>query len=172
MVPLALAVQLTLFPQTGEAVNPSSSTLLSAVALGVAVVDSTAGSRPASTVPRKTASTSPRTDLKAALGLSLSRREARSAKALELNLDNRRAARAVSHGPEATRPIRMTMSPSRSAGLIRCLFVIPRPTANNAKPISSGASSQMAGAGGVTRREAPSGEGRTRRREGSDDTVA
>src|SRR5262245_28895752 len=90
LAPLALPLQLTLLPHTGDAVKPSSSTLLSAVALGVALMNSTAGSRPASTVPRKTASTSPRTDLNAALGLSLSRLAASSAEARELSLDSSR----------------------------------------------------------------------------------
>src|SRR6266702_4529973 len=87
-----LPVQLTVLPQIGAAVNPSSSTLLSALALGVAIVKLIAGSSPATTVPRNTASTSPLTDRKAAFGLSASRRAASSEDVPFMNLPSRRAA--------------------------------------------------------------------------------
>src|SRR5260221_656802 len=48
--PGAWPVQLTLLPQTGVATKASSSTLLIALALGVAVIDSMAGSSPAAAV--------------------------------------------------------------------------------------------------------------------------
>ena len=105
-----LPVQLTLLPQTGAAVNPSSRTLLSDLALGVAVIDSTTGSSPATMVPRKTARTSPLTERKAAFGLSPSRRAASSGDAPP-DLRSSRAAWAVSHGPATTRPIRMMSRP-------------------------------------------------------------
>src|SRR6266567_9085160 len=123
-----LPVQLTVLPQIGAAVNPSSSTLLSALALGVAIVKLTAGSSPATTVPRNTASTSPLTDLKAAFGLSASRRAASSEDVPFISLPSRRAACAVSQGPPATRPIRMMRRPGNAGAPIDFGVVSDNPT--------------------------------------------
>src|SRR6266702_204302 len=141
-------VQLTLLPQTGAARNPSSSTLLSAVALGVAVRESTAGRSPATTVPRNTASTSPLTDLNAAFGLSASRRAASKADAPCMNRANARAACAVSQGPPTTRPIRMTIRPGKAGALIEFADVSRRPTMNRTMPASSGTTRHAVGGDG------------------------
>src|SRR5215470_7936188 len=131
-------------------------------------IDSMAGSSPATIVPRNTASTSPLTDLKAALGLSASLRAASSDDVPDISLPNNRAACAVSQGPAITRPIRITSRPGRAGLPIDCLLVCASPTPNRAMPASSGTIRHALGGGGVTRRLTPSGEILTLRSESSD----
>ena len=73
-----LPVQFTLLPQTGRGGEPVEQDVAQRLGAGVAVIDLMAGSSPATTVPRNTASTSPLTDRNAAFGLSASRRAASS----------------------------------------------------------------------------------------------
>ena len=89
----------------------SSRTLFRAAAFGVASSDSTTGTSAPIIVPRNTASTSPRTARKAALGLSASRRAASSGDAPFSTRAHHRAVAAVSHGPAITRPIMTTSRP-------------------------------------------------------------
>ena len=89
----------------------SSSTWFRAIAFGVASSDSTVGISAPTIVPRNTASTSPRTARKAALGLSASRREASSGDAPFSTRAHHRAVTAVSHGPAITRPIMVSSRP-------------------------------------------------------------
>src|SRR4029453_8870489 len=165
--PGASPVQLTLLPQIGLSVNRARSTSLSALALGVAVVELTAGRSPATTVPRKTARTRPLTVLNAAFGLSASRRAARSADAPVMDRASSRAAWVVSHGPPTTRPTRMRIRPGNAGAPMDLGVVMARPTLNRAIPSRRGASRQALGAGGVVLRVTPSGEIVTRRSDNS-----
>jgi hypothetical protein len=156
-------VQLTSLPQTGLEMNWSSITLLSALALVVAVVALMAGSRAATAVPRKTARTSPLTERNAAFGLSASRRAAKIGAAPPPSFGSSLAACAVSHGPPITSPIMMTSSPGRAGAPIDWGVVSRIPATKSAMPASSGTIRQVLGGGGVTRLLTPSGVIRTRR---------
>ncbi len=85
--------------------------MLSALAAGVASVAFTAGMNVPTIVAKKTASTSPVTDRKAAFGLSASRRVASSADGPRVARPNSRAAAAVRYGPASTRPTIVTSRP-------------------------------------------------------------
>jgi hypothetical protein len=89
----------------------SSRTLLIDVLVGDASVAFTAGTSVPTIVPRKTASTSPVTERKAAFGLSASRRLARSGAAPAETDPTSRAVAHVNHGPAITSPTIVRSSP-------------------------------------------------------------
>ncbi len=101
--------------------------MLSAVLVGDASVAFTAGTSVPTIVPRKTASTSPVTDRKAAFGLSASRRLASSGAAPRDIEPNSRAVAQVNHGPAITSPTIVRSSPGKTGAPMLWCEVTDRP---------------------------------------------